>query len=162
MSETAAAMAEALNQVEENPYAGMSFGDVFGDILSEQPSSDPGVQAFEATMNAIEAVYQHFNVPFDREEYWNRGVIEGSFPVFPEVVKPLEIPENITEEDILRFAEFSRSLNELTARIRSIQMNRGAAPRSQTSTIDGRMLERQVQVAPMYVRLVEDTEDDFL
>lgn len=162
MSETAAAMAEALDQVEVNPYAGMTFGDVFGDILAKQPSSDPGVQAFEATIGAVQAVYEHFGIPFNKEEYWNREVIEGSYPVLPESVKPLEVPENITEEDILRFVEFSRSMNELTTRIRSIQMNRGAAPRSQISTIDSRTLERQVQVAPMYVQLVEETEDDFL
>lgn len=150
---------------EANPFEGMDFLQVFELLLGKAPSSDYGLDNFKAVMTAIQKVHDHFGLEFNQAEYWGPDKIRGSWPVFPPEVKPIEVPEVITEDAIRQFAAFQSDLQEIT---RQITLSFEQANQARQSNRDGngqieqRRLDGGIQRAPMYVPISDSEEDDFL
>lgn len=158
MSEALEIPAEPINPELE----GMTFAEQFQFLMRKAPSSDTGLQAFEAILKVIEDLCANSGVAFDRTEYWNVDKIRGDHPVIPEGVGDFVVPAIITEEAINRFIEVSTSIYAAQNVIRNASANSGQPQRGQ-AMLDQRILVRTVQSAPMYLVQSEDSEeDDFL
>lgn len=147
-------------EVANPELEGMNFAEQFQFLIRKAPSSDVGVQSFEAILKVVEELSASKGIPFDRAEYWNLDKIRGDHPVIPDGLGDFEVPEVITEADIERFIEVSTAIYAAQTTVRNAAVS--AAPRS-SAVIDQRILVRTVQSAPMHMAQSQDSdEDDFL
>lgn len=163
-------MDNSASAVVPSKFEGLSFGQACMLLFEECKSSAPEVDGFQNLITYVKDMHETLGLEFKVEEYWNPGVVSGTYPVWPDSIVRFNpsgiIGEGVTRESteqLIGLMEATQSITEAYRhRVDQASRSRDRGSRSNV-TIDPNMLSRAVNTAPVYVpEASEDDEDDFL